>query len=129
MVDYLILVLILNHMVKYISDRLDATFSALADPTRRGMLAKLSLGEKTVSELAEPYAMSLAAASKHIKKLETAGLVRREVKGRTHYCHLNAKAMAEAHAWMDYYTRFWTGRLDALEEALMANVEGTENSQ
>ncbi len=117
-------------MVKYTSDRLDATFSALADPTRRGMLANLSLGEKTVSELAQPYAMSLAAASKHIKKLEVAGLVRREVKGRTHTCHLNAKAMAEAHAWMEEYRKFWIGRLDALEAALrLPDPDNTQKNQ
>ncbi|TNE62249.1 MAG: transcriptional regulator [Alphaproteobacteria bacterium] len=107
-------------MVDNISHRLDATFHALADPTRRGMLATLALGDRTVGALAEPYAMSLAAASKHIKTLERAGLVRREVSGRTHICRLEAKAMADAFAWMDYYRKFWTDRLDALEAVLMA---------
>lgn len=107
-------------MVKHYSDRLDATFHALACPTRRGMLASLMSGEKTVSALAEPYAMSLAAVSKHIKKLEEAGLVERKVEGRTHYCRLNAQNMAEAHAWMERYRRFWEGKLDLLEALLEA---------
>ncbi|WP_417451884.1 ArsR/SmtB family transcription factor [Kordiimonas sp.] len=107
-------------MVEHYTDRLDATFHALADPTRRGMLASLMAGQKTVSALAEPYAMSLAAASKHIKKLEAAGLVTRKVDGRTHYCRLNADNMAEAHAWMERYRRFWSGRLDRLEALLEA---------
>lgn len=121
-------------MVKYTSEQLDATFSALADPTRRGMLAKLSLGEKTVSELAEPYDMSLAAASKHIRKLETAGLVKREVKGRTHYCHLDAKNMASAFNWIERYRRFWEGSLNTLEDILNAEdtaktIKGRDNEQ
>ena len=105
-------------MVKYSSDRLDATFSALADPTRRGMLATLASGEATVSDLAAPYDMSLAAASKHVKKLEAAGLVSREVKGRTHICRLEASALREAYEWTARYQQFWMDRLDALETAL-----------
>ncbi len=105
-------------MVEYLSNRLDATFSALADPTRRGMLAALATGEQTISDLAAPYAMSLAAASKHVKKLEKAGLIEREVRGRTHICRLDAAALKEAHEWTALYQRFWHGRLDALEEAL-----------
>lgn len=110
-------------MVKHSSDRLDATFAALADPTRRGMLAALAGGEQTVSDLAAPYAMSLAAASKHVKKLELAGLVSREVKGRTHICRLDAAALKEAHEWTAHYQRFWLGRLDALEAELKKRSE------
>ncbi len=84
------------------------------------MLASLMAGEKTVSALAQPYAMSLAAASKHIRKLEDAGLVERRIEGRAHYCRLNARNMAEAHAWMERYRRFWEGRLDLLEALLEA---------
>lgn len=82
------------------------------------MLRDLALGGRTVSELAEPFAMSLAAASKHIKALEAAGLIRREVLGRTHVCHLEPSPLADAHAWLRFYERFWAGRLDILERLL-----------
>ncbi len=111
---------ILNHMVEYNTEQLDSVFHALADSTRRGMLAQLSEGPQTVSKLAEPYAMSLAAASKHVKKLEQANLVRREIKGRTHMCHLDAAVMEKANAWMRRYEHFWANHLDALEDALNA---------
>lgn len=98
--------------------RLDAAFQALSDPTRRAMLRALTLGERTVTELAAPFAMSLAAASKHVKALENAGLVRRTVQGRTHVCRLDPAPLAEAHAWLEHYHRFWDRKLDALERAL-----------
>ncbi|WP_255833654.1 helix-turn-helix transcriptional regulator [Kordiimonas sp. SCSIO 12603] len=119
MVDYLENIHILNHMVNDNTQRLDAVFHALSDQTRRGMLVSLSKEDQTVSDLAAPYAMSLAAASKHIKKLEQAGLVTREVIGRTHICRLNAKAMAEAQAWIKQYECFWADRLDDLETELL----------
>lgn len=97
---------------------MNAVFHALGDPTRRQMLAHLAGGERTVSELAEPFAMSLAAASKHIKTLESAGLIRREVRGRTHICRLDAGPLASAHHWLGFYERFWTDRLDVLERLL-----------
>lgn len=106
-------------MVKYSTNKLDAVFHALADPTRRGMLDQLQNGKATVSDLAEPYAMSLAAASKHIKKLEAAGLVKRQVIGRTHICQLDASTIKEARDWVNRYERFWTTHLDALEQALL----------
>ena len=93
-------------------------FQALSDPTRRQMLADLQRGERTVGQLAEPFAMSLAAASKHIKALEHAGLIRRHVRGRTHFCRLDPGPLASAHRWLAAYERFWTDRLDALEELL-----------
>ena len=105
-------------MVEIDSPRLDSVFQALADPTRRGMLARLALGEKTVGELAEPFAMSFAGASKHVKVLEEAGLIRREVRGRTHICTLEPGPLASANEWLRHYERFWTGRLDALEKLL-----------
>jgi DNA-binding transcriptional ArsR family regulator len=105
----------LNHMVEQTSEPLDSVFHALADPTRRAMLHSLGSGERTVSELASPFRMSLAAASKHVKTLERAGLVRRTIQGRTHLCRLNPEPLAEAHAWFRFYERFWSGRLDALE--------------
>lgn len=107
-----------NHMVELDAPRLDAVFHALGDATRRRMLRELADGERTVGELAQPYAISLAAASKHIKALENAGLIRREVRGRTHMCRLDPGPLASAHQWLGVYERFWTGRLDVLERLL-----------
>lgn len=88
------------------------------------MLKDLAGGDaRSVGELARPFAMSLAAASKHIKVLENAGLIRREVRGRTHLCRLEPSPLASAHQWLSFYERFWTGRLDALEERLRAEDE------
>ena len=109
---------IFNHMVKHDSLQLDTVFQALSDATRRGMLSSLALGEKTVGELAQPFAMSLAGASKHVKVLEEAGLIRREVRGRTHVCTLEAGPLASADQWLRHYEHFWTSRLDALEKLL-----------
>ena len=97
---------------------MNSVFHALGDATRRQMLRDLASGERTVSELAQPFAMSLAAASKHIKVLEGAGLIRREVKGRTHVCRLDPGPLASAHEWLGFYERFWTSRLDLLEQLL-----------
>jgi DNA-binding transcriptional ArsR family regulator len=108
---------IFNYMVEFDS-QLDIVFRALSDSTRRGMLARLALGEKSVGELAEPFAMSFAGASKHVKVLEEAGLIRREVRGRTHICRLEPGPLASADQWLRHYERFWTGRLDALEQLL-----------
>jgi DNA-binding transcriptional ArsR family regulator len=105
-------------MVELQASRLGTVFHALGDATRRRMLRELAIGERTVSELAEPFAMSLAAASKHIKALESAGLIRREVRGRTHLCRLNPAPLASAHEWLSFYERFWTARLDDLERLL-----------
>lgn len=105
-------------MVEFESSQLDAVFHALGDATRRHMLRQLAGGTRTVGELASPHDMSLAAASKHIKALEAAGLIRREVQGRTHRCHLEAAPLASAHDWLNHYAAFWTGRLDALEQLL-----------
>ena len=105
-------------MVKQIEPHLDAVFAALADPTRRAMLQQLEQGPNSVGALAEPFAMSFAGASKHVKVLEKAGLVTQEVQGRTHLCRLNAAPMAEADAWLQRYRVFWNTNLDALEKAL-----------
>ena len=105
-------------MVDLQESRLDAVFHALGDPTRRLMLRRLAQGEHTVGQLAEPFSMSLAAASKHIKALEGAGLILREVHGRTHVCQLNAAPLSAAHEWLRDYEQFWTKRLDRLEELL-----------
>jgi DNA-binding transcriptional ArsR family regulator len=113
---------IFNYMVEQNNPHLDLVFRALGDSTRRGMLASLALGEKSISELAGPFAMSFAGASKHVKVLEEAGLVRREVRGRTHICRLEAGPMASADQWLREYERFWTGRLDVLEQLLRNDV-------
>lgn len=104
---------------------LDAVFQALSDGTRRRMLRSLSAQPRSVGELAAPFQISLAAASKHIKVLERAGLVQRQIKGRTHLCQLRAEALAEAEQWLRYYQQFWGERLDALEIALRAETDRT----
>ena len=101
-----------------VEQRLDATFAALADPTRRGMLAALALGERSVGELAAPYAMSFAGAAKHVGVLERAGLIERRKEGRRQLCRLRAERLAEAEAWLRQWERFWTTSLDRLEAML-----------
>ena len=107
-----------NRMVELLSPELDTVFHALGDATRRRMLHELADGERTVGQLAEPFAISLAAASKHIKVLESAGMIRREVRGRTHLCSLDPGPLASAHEWLNFYERFWTSRLDVLDRLL-----------
>jgi DNA-binding transcriptional ArsR family regulator len=94
--------------------RLDLTFGALADPTRRAILGRLARGDATVGELARPFRVSRPAVSKHLRVLERAGLVRRSREGRISRCALDAAAMREAAAWVERYRGFWSGRLDAL---------------
>lgn len=102
-------------MVEYSEPALDRTFSALADPTRRAILARLMSGEARVTEIAEPFEMSLNAVSKHVAVLERAGLVRRDVKGRVHQLSFEGAPILEAARWMEETRRFWEARLDALE--------------
>ena len=109
---------IFNRMVELQTPQLDTIFHALGDATRRQMLRELADGERTVGELAKPFAISLAAASKHIKALESAGLIRREVRGRTHFCRLDPGPLASAHQWLNFYERFWLDRLNVLERLL-----------
>lgn len=110
---------IFNRMVDQ-NHALDTVFQALADPTRRAMLARLAAAEHSVGELAAPFAMSLAAASKHIRALERAGLVARTVTGRTHRVRLDPAPLQQADAWLRRYEAFWTQRLDRLEALLEA---------
>ncbi len=105
----------INQMVEQRHPGLNGVFHALADPTRRAMVHQLASGQRTVSELAEPYAMSLAAASKHVKVLEGAGLIRREIEGRVHHCSLERLPLQQALSWLRTYTEFWDERLDALD--------------
>ncbi len=118
---------ILNHMVEDPPDALSAVFRALGDPTRRAMLRRLARGERSVGELAKPFRMSLAAASKHVKVLERAGLVRRTVRGRKHHCRLEAARLAKAQKWIAFYQRFWNERLDALDSLLVPGGNDEDN--
>lgn len=110
-----------------VEQRLDTTFHALADPTRRGMLASLARGDKSIGELAEPFAMSFAGASKHVKVLEHAGLIARRKQGRTHIISIDAKPLEEAERWMRQWERFWTSRLDRLEALIERDNKEKKN--
>ncbi|QPC86440.1 metalloregulator ArsR/SmtB family transcription factor [Mesorhizobium sp. NBSH29] len=105
-------------MVERESQHMDHIFQALSDGTRRRMLRELAQGERSVGELSAPFSMTLAAASKHIRVLEQAGLVRREVRWRTHVCHLEAAPLKQALDELSYYESFWTERLDTLHRLL-----------
>jgi DNA-binding transcriptional ArsR family regulator len=119
-------------MVELHPPELTAVFHALGDATRRRMLRELAGGERTVGQLAQPFAISLAAASKHIKVLESAGLIHREVRGRAHFCRLAPGPLESAHEWLSFYERFWTVRLDVLDRLLREeearDAGGFENS-
>lgn len=104
-------------------ERLDMTFAALADPTRRAMLASLSGGERSIGELAAPHQMSFAGAAKHVKALERAGLVERRKAGRQQLCRLKAAPLQEAQNWLRQWEAFWTERLDVLEALIKAEKE------
>ena len=99
-------------------DHLSATFAALADPTRRAILARLALGETSVGELAEPFAMSLPAVSKHLKVLERAGLISRSRAAQWRPCKLEAGPLKELSGWLEHYRRFWDESFDRLDEYL-----------
>lgn len=100
------------------SDRLSSTFAALADPTRRAILARLALGETSVLKLAEPFDMSLPAVSKHLKVLERAGLITRTRDAQMRPCRIEARALKEADDWLEEYRRLWEERLDRLDDYL-----------
>jgi DNA-binding transcriptional ArsR family regulator len=106
-----------------LADQLSSTFSALADPTRRAILTKLSKGERSVSDLAEPFEMTLPAISKHLKVLEKAGLIQRSRDAQYRPCKLNAKPLKEAAKWVEQYRQFWEERLDRLDDYL-AQLQG-----
>lgn len=106
-------------MVNQNNDQLNLIFHALADPTRREMVQLISSKECTVSELAEPFDMSLAAVSKHIKVLEKAQLLEKTKKGRQQTCRLNADSLSLATEWLHFYERFWNNQFDVLERELL----------
>ena len=97
------------------SAELDRVFSALADPTRRAILRRLTHRPATINEIAKPFRVSLNAISKHVMTLERAGILRRQIKGREHYCWIEPGPLREANEWLEHYRRFWEQRLDALE--------------
>jgi DNA-binding transcriptional ArsR family regulator len=99
-------------------DQLSSTFAALADPTRRAILARLALGETCVTELAKPFEMSMPAVSKHLKVLERAGLIARGREAQWRPCRLKADPLKQAASWIDEYRRFWSAHIDALERHL-----------
>ena len=107
-------------------DTLDATFAALADPTRRAILARLAAGEASVNELAEPFDMTLPAVSKHLKVLERAGLISRGRVAQSRPCRLEAAPLREAADWVEDYRRFWEGSFDRLEDYLQ-ELQGEED--
>ena len=110
-------------MVEYSDEKLDEIFSALSDPTRRAIVERLAQGEATVGELAEPHEMSFQAISKHVRKLEAAGLVHRRRAGREIYCRLEVNPMRNAVSWIEEQRRFWEARLDRLEELLRRKTD------
>lgn len=115
-------------MVKYGVEILNSTFAALSDPTRRAILARLAEGEAQVTELAEPFGMSLPAVSKHLKVLEKASLIRRHVDGRIHRFSVNPEPMVSAKSWIETYQQFWEQQLDALGAFLDQTAQkGEEN--
>ncbi|MGE0736824.1 MAG: ArsR/SmtB family transcription factor [Alphaproteobacteria bacterium] len=112
------------------TDRLSATFAALADPTRRAILARLALGETSVTELAEPFEMSLPAVSKHLKVLERAGLIARGREAQWRPCRIETAALEDVDAWLEEYRRLWEARFDRLEDYLRElQAKGTKEKK
>lgn len=105
-------------MVYNKSERLNLTFSALSDPTRRAMLKRLGSGEMSVADLSKPFDITKSAITKHVKTLENAGLLKRTIDGRVHYCRVDPKPLKQASEWMKFYESFWNEKLDALDQFL-----------
>jgi DNA-binding transcriptional ArsR family regulator len=118
--------IIFNRMVEYDKDILDRTLHALADQTRRDILMQLGNGEKTVNEIAEPYDISLAAVSKHLKVLERAELILKEKTGRKYHCRMNPKPLIPVSLLINRYRAFWNDRLDELESFIDKNKSSTK---
>ena len=108
-------------MVKYLGDDLDQVFSALSDPTRRRVAEALSNGEKTLTDLARPFQMTMPAVMKHVAVLERSGILRTEKRGRTRYCRLEPNRLEDAQAWLARTSRMWTERLNSLDRYLKEN--------
>ena len=110
-------------------DQLSTTFAALADPTRRAILARLTAGEATVTELAEPFAMSLPAISKHLKVLENAGLITRGRTAQWRPCRLEAGPLKDLAGWLEHYRRFWEGSFDKMDAYLAELTKGNPHGR
>jgi DNA-binding transcriptional ArsR family regulator len=111
-------VLILNHMVQYIQTRFDASFAALSDPTRRGVLEQLGRADASITDLAEKFHMTLTGMKKHVGVLEQAGLVTTEKVGRVRTCKLGLRGLEEEAAWIEEYRRLWAARFDELDKII-----------
>lgn len=111
-------------MVKQKDKRINRVFHALADSTRREILARVAIKECQASELASVFSISFPAVSKHLKVLEQSGLIKRDVQGRVHRFTLEAEALRQAHEWLDFYRQFWMGSLDNLDHYLKKNAKG-----
>ena len=122
-------VLIFNHMVKFQAESLDSTFAALADPTRRAILERLSNGDSSVTALAEPFDVSLPAISKQLRVLERAGLLVQQKDGRIRRCKLEAEPMKEAVDWIAQYRRFWEDKLESLASYLEDITPGEDDQE
>jgi len=109
--------------------KLDDVFHALSDATRRAMLRALAGGDRKISDLAEPFDMSFAAASKHVKVLEEAGLVKRRIEGRAHVCSLAPQPLRAADEWLRFYESFWSARFDVLDQLFRAQNEARSTKQ
>jgi DNA-binding transcriptional ArsR family regulator len=127
MVDNSLGIVILNPMVQCRSPVLDRVFHALAHPARRAMLRRLAEGERNLTDLAAPFRMSFPAASKHVRILERARLVRRRVVGRNHLCRIEARPLGDASEWLEEYRRFWEGSFERLD-ALLDDLKSEEKS-
>lgn len=109
-------------MVNYEDQQLNGIFAALSDPTRREMVSRLAGGRMSVTDLSSPFSISKPAISKHLKRLEEAGLLQRQIEGRVHYCELRTAPLAEVSKWIKFYEGFWNSKLDQLE-AHFSNAE------
>lgn len=119
---------IVNRMVEYSQRGLDGVFYAISDPTRRTILGRLARKPATITELARPFAVSLNAVSKHVRVLERAGLIAREVRGRNHVCRLQPTPLKKATAWIEECTQFWETRFDALESYVAGPRQATKRT-
>ena len=115
-------------MVKYQSEPLDSVFSALADPTRRAILARLATGHSSVGELAEPFEISLPAVSRHLRVLRNAGLINRHKDGRVRLCRLEAAPLQAASDWIETYRQFWESQFDSLADYLQRTQDEAEQN-
>lgn len=118
----------INYMVNDSSERLSTVFLALADPTRRAILERLTHGEASGTELAQPFSISVPAISKHLRVLENANLILHRKNGRTHLFRLAANPMREAAAWLEHYRQFWEAQFDSLETYLLATSEEEQDA-